>query len=289
MTQPTSIQTPKSLTELRSLDWFKTDPREFARHDDPEAIRRLGEDMRTRGQLQAVGATEDGRMIYGHGRHLSAASVGIKFLETKLFPASLSDTNFKLIRAAENLKRKELPAYRKWQLCADLLSGNPDWQLKDLAEALCLDPSMVTRLVSPGKCIEAVQQALRDDKIGISDCYAISKRPESEQAALLALKLSGASRDTVEKAGRKAPKGNAAIVKLARVKCLLPSGVAIVASGEALSLDDLIESLAEAQREAKKARDQGLDAKTFQAVMRGKAKRLSRGEVRASTHNSNRK
>ena len=41
---------------------------------------------------------------------------------------------------------------------------------------------------------------------------------------------------------------------------------AIVASGEGLTLDDLIESLGEAQREAKKAREQGLDARTFQAV-----------------------
>jgi ParB family chromosome partitioning protein len=49
--------------------------------------------------------------------------------------------------------------------------------------------------------------------------------------------------------------------------------VCIVASGNGLSLDDLIESLGEAQKEAKKARDQGLDAKTFQAVLRDKSKK----------------
>ena len=47
----------------------------------------------------------------------------------------------------------------------------------------------------------------------------------------------------------------------------------IVASGQALTLDDLIESLGEAQREAKKAREQGLDARTFQAVLRDKARK----------------
>ena len=40
-----------------------------------------------------------------------------------------------------------------------------------------------------------------------------------------------------------------------------------------MSLDDLIESLGEAQKEAKKAREQGLDAKTFQAVMKEKSKK----------------
>ena len=53
---------------------------------------------------------------------------------------------------------------------------------------------------------------------------------------------------------------------------MLPSGVTIVASGAHLSLDEFIESLAESQREAKKAREQGLDARTFQSVMRDKAR-----------------
>jgi len=39
-----------------------------------------------------------------------------------------------------------------------------------------------------------------------------------------------------------------------------------------LSLDDIIEALTEAQKEARKAREQRLDAKTFSAVMRDKAK-----------------
>jgi len=131
---------------------------------------------------------------------------------------------------------------------------------------------MVTRLLSPSKCIEAAQAALCEGKIGISDCYAISKLPADEQAGLLAKKLSGASRDAIEQAGRKQRTAPAA-VKVTRIKAVLPSGVSIVASGEGLSLDDLIESLGEAQREAKKAREQGLDAKTFSAVLRDKARK----------------
>jgi ParB family chromosome partitioning protein len=268
MKSPTS----NPITEHRPLDWFKTDDKELGRHDDPDAIRRQGEDMLAKGQLQPVAATEDGRMIFGHGRWLSAKAIGIKTLETRIYPASLPETQFKLIRAAENLHRKELSSYRKGLLCADLMRCNSDWQLKDLAEHLHLDPSMLTRLLSPSKCIEAAQHALRDGKIGISDCYAISKVPEGEQAALLAMKLAGASRDAIEHAGRTRRTRNVPAVKLSRVKCPLTSGVVIVASGEALSLDDLIDALGEAQKEAKKAREQGLDAKTFQAVMRDRAK-----------------
>ena len=259
--------------EHRPLDWFKPDQRELARHDDPDEIRRLGEDMRANGQLQAVGATEDGRMIFGHGRYLAGPLAGFKTLEVKLWPASLPDTQFKLIRASENLQRKELKGYQKWLLCADLMACNPTWHMKDLAEKLHLDPSMLTRLLSPSKCIPAWQDALKAEKVGVSDCYAASKLPPEEQAELLALKLSGASRDTIEQAGRKSRNGQATAVKVARVRCQLPSGVQIVVSGEGVSLDDAIEALGEAIKEMKKAREQGYTAKTFAAAMKDKSKK----------------
>src|ERR1700747_3321288 len=127
----TMTQVVKTLaTECRPLDWFKTDAGQLARHDDPEKIRLRGLDMLANGQLQPVGATEDGRMIFGHGRWLAAKAAGIKTLEGRLFPASISDTQFKLIRAAENLHRKELTGYQKSVLCAELMAGNPTWQMK---------------------------------------------------------------------------------------------------------------------------------------------------------------
>ncbi len=217
-----SSQTKPLSIEHRPLDWFKPDQRELDRHDDPDEIRRLGEDMRANGQLQAVAATEDGRVIFGHGRYLAAPVAGFKTLEVKLWPATLPDTQFKLIRASENLQRKELKGYQKWLLCADLMACNANWQLKDLAEALHLDPSMLTRLLSPSKCIPAWQEALKAEKAGISDCYAASKLPPEEQAELLALKLSGASRDTIEQTGRKKRAMAAPAVRLSRVKIAMP-------------------------------------------------------------------
>src|SRR6266567_7620672 len=104
----------KLATECRPLDWFKTDAGQLARHGDPEKVRLRGLDMLAHGQLQPVGATDDGRLIFGHGRWLAAKAAGIKTLEVKLYPASLSDTQFKLIRAAENWQRSELTGYQKW-------------------------------------------------------------------------------------------------------------------------------------------------------------------------------
>ena len=264
--------TPSPVTETRPLDWFKTDARELARHDDPDIIRRHGADMLTNGQFQAVGATEDGRMIFGHGRWLAAQSAGIQTLEVKLFPSTLTDTQFKLIRAAENLQRKDLTGYQKWLLCSDLLRDNAAWQLKDLAEHLHLDPSMVTRLLSPSKCTEAAQNALRAGTIGISDCYEFSQESPDRQAELLRMKLTGASRRAIKDVRRKHRDAAAGAVTVSRVKIAMPHGAAVVVSGRGLSLTGVVELLAETLKEARKAAEQ-YDVKTFQNMMKDKAKK----------------
>lgn len=268
MPQPIPITT----TETWPLDRFKPVERELARHSDPDTILRLGDDMLAKGQLQPVGAMSSGVMIYGHGRWLAALKKGILVLEVKVYAESLSETLVRLIRAPENLHRKDSTGWQKFTLCSDLMCGNPSWQMQDLAKALNQDPSSITRILSPAKCTEAWQNALRDGKVGVSDCYAASKLPHSQQAGLLALKLSGATRDQIEEAGRKvrAPKVDA--VKLSRVTCPLAGGVKVTVAGAEMTLEDLIEALQSALEAARKANRDGLDVRTMERVLRDKAK-----------------
>lgn len=267
-------QPAKRAVETWPLDRFKPDQKELDRHDDADEVRRLGQDMQANGQLQPVGATEDGRIIFGHGRWLAAKSAEIKALEVKVFPASLSDTQFTLIRAAENLQRKDLTAYRKWLLCADLMCGNPTWQMKDLAEALHLDPSMVTRLLSPSKCIEAAQNALREETITLRDCYALSQLSPEDQVGLLSLRLSGkATLAEVEERSRqkRQPAKPEDKVRLSKIKCPMQGGVVQV-TGDDLSLSDMIGLLTELLKQARKSADEGCDAKAFMALLAARMK-----------------
>lgn len=257
----------------KPLGWFKIAPQARKQFDEAE-LRLLGESLRVK-QLQPVLAKPDGTLIAGERRYRAAKLVGLPTLDVVITEEPLTDTQLKVIQLTENVHRADLTGFEKWQACAELQQLNPDWMAKDLAEHLKLDPSMVTRLLSPGRCIKAVQEALAAGKLGISDCYAISKLAEDGQAELLALKLSGASRDAIEQAGKKKRNGDKETVRLARVKCVLPSGVQIVVSGEGISLDEVIEAMGEAQKEAKKAREQNLDVKTWQSVMRDKAKAAS--------------
>ena len=253
----------------RPVEWFKTS-RQVREVKEDADLRLLGESLKER-QHQPIVARTDGTVIAGHRRLLAAILVGKPTLDVIITDEDLSDSQIKQIQFGENIHRKDMSGYEKWVACVELLGMNSGWQLRDLAGYIHLDPSSCTRLMSPSKCIGEVQDALKDGKIGISDCYAISRLPEGDQAGLLALKLSGATRDQLENSVRKKRNGTPA-VRVSRIKCPLPSGSVVQVSGAELSLDDMISAIVELLKEMKRASEQGLDAKTFQSVMRDKAK-----------------
>jgi hypothetical protein len=135
---------------------------------------------------------------------------------------------------------------------------------------------MVTRLLSPSKCIPAVQDALAKGLVTIRDVYAISQLPDAaDQLGLLNLRLApGGKLADLELQSRKARKpSNGTCVKVTRIKCDVPGRKATVTvTGAALSLEDMIETVQDLLKEAKKASDQGIDAKVFEKMCRAKAK-----------------
>ena len=227
---------------------------------------------RQHGVLVPLLIKPDGTIIDGERRWRAAQRKGIKELPVIITEVA-SDKDLRGIQLATVFHRSDLSGYERWMACSELMCMNPGWQMKDLAEFLHLDPSMGTRLLSPSKCIPAVQEALKQGQCSVSDCYAISKLDPKDQPGLLALKLSGASRDQLEQAGRKSRNGGQATVRVQRVKCVLPSGVSVVVAGEGVSLDESIEALGEVIKEMKRARDLGYTAKTFAAAMKDKSKR----------------
>jgi ParB family transcriptional regulator, chromosome partitioning protein len=256
--------------DKKPVSWFKARPQARKRFDDAE-LRRLGESLKVR-QLQPLVCLPDGTIIAGERRYRAAVLCGIAELEVKIIDDPVTEAECKRLQFTENMQRQDLTGYEQWQGCVELMHLNPGWTQKQLAEQLHLNPSMVMRLLSPSKCIESVQAAFAEGKIGISDCYAISRLPEAEQSAALGMKLNGASRDELASHARRQQSGGKPAVRTSRVKCALGGGVSIVVAGDSLGLDEVIEALGAAQKEARKARDQNLDVKTFSAVLRDRAK-----------------
>jgi ParB/RepB/Spo0J family partition protein len=237
----------------------------------------LAESMVKEGQLQPIGLLADFSLIWGFRRHAAAMlRQEITHLWAAIFDQAVTEQQFLLMRATENFHRLELTPWERYQTAEELLRLNPSWKSVDLAAHLHLDAGTITRLLSPGRCIPAVQDALKSGAVGISDCYAISRAStEHEQHELLAAKLNGASQDEVQRQVRMARNGNGKpAVKVSRVKCAMPSGVIVTLTGEGegMTLADVIETLSELLKEARRANDQGLDSKTFSAVMRDKSK-----------------
>ena len=255
---------------FKPLGWFKVGP-QARKHFEEADLRQLGESLKVK-QLQPVLAREDGWLIAGERRLRAATLVGLPELMVIITDEPMTELQLRIFQLSENLHREDLRDSEKWQACAELLFLNQRWTNKDLAAQLKLSESTVTKYLSPSKCIPEAQKALEQGQIGITAAYEISRAPAEQQAELLRLKLSGTSRDGLAEHVRKQKRDSSPQVRVKRIACPLPSGVGIVVSGEELSLHDLIEALGEAQKEAKKARDQGLDAKTFSAVMKDKAK-----------------
>lgn len=257
--------------ETKPLSWFKVAP-QARRHFDESELRQLGESLKVK-QLQPVLARPDGLLIAGERRFRAASLVGLADLQVVISEEPLTESQLRIFQLTENLHRADLRDCEKWRACEELVRLNPGWGNKDLAAHLKLGESTVTKYLSPSRCIPEVQDALEAGRIGVTAVYEISRAPADQQAELLQMKLSGTSRDGLADRVRKQKSQSVPQVRVKRIACPLPSGASVVVSGEELSLDDLIEALGDAQKEAKRAREQGLDARTWQSVMRSKAKK----------------
>lgn len=253
----------------KPLPWFKTNPQVRKSFDEAE-LSRLGESLKVR-QLQPVLCQPDGTLIAGERRYRAAKLVGLATLEVKIADETLSEPEVRRWQLVENMQRSDLKAIEQVDGLEELARLNPGMSNKELAELLHIDPSMVTRLRSVARCIPTVRNALSAGTIGISDAYALSKcSTQEEQAALLSLKLAGASRNSIEQAGRKTRKGTVTAVKMSRVKIAMPKGATVVVSGDELCMAEVVELLAETLKEARKAADQ-YDVKTWVSMMKDKA------------------
>lgn len=186
--------------EMRLREWFKPDPNQPRKKTVAEELDRLGDDMLARGVLVPLLARlegDHGIIIDGWRRWLAAMRKGIKELPVIITDKALTPTEIRGIQIATAIHRSDLSGHEKAMACNELRIMNPEWQLQDLADFLHQSPPTITKLLSVQKCSPAWQQALAAGRVTVGDCYAASSLPEAEMAALLALKLSGASRDDI--------------------------------------------------------------------------------------------
>lgn len=215
----------------------------------------------------------DGTLYDGNRRHAGLELVERLDVEVDICVTDelLTTDQVVEIQLVSAIHRSDLSAYDK-AVAKRSIKAARKVNNTQLAEVLCIDSSLVTRYLSVFECIQPVQEAAKAGKLGVSDWYALSKLPPDEQPALLEMKLNGASRDTLERHGRKRRNGTTTAVKVSTIKVSLAGGLSVVIRGEGIDLEQGIEALVEAAKEGRKARDQGLDARTWSKVMEQKSK-----------------
>lgn len=180
--------------------------------------------------------------------------------------------------------------------CKEWMEHNPNATVKELAEKIDRDPSMLTRLNALWKTNPAVVKAAEEGKIGPKAWYQISLLPAEEHSALLEMYLSGMSsgqitdlirqkrqdalaghtaetREDLVKQAAEEKRSTTLTGKVNKVKCVLTSGFQVTVTGDGVSLETSIDALNETIKEMKRARELGYTAKTFAAAMRDKAKK----------------
>jgi len=261
-----------SILTSKPLDFYKPDPGNPRKSAPIEELRELRDSL-VKKQLIPLLAKPDGILIDGW-RRWSAAMLDGKpeLLDVIITDEPLTPAQIKEIQLVTALHRADLKPYEQYLGCRDWLALNPGSTAKDLAARIDRDPSTLVRILALSRCVQPVQQAAAEGKLGPSEWYAISKVPDTEQQAMLAAKLAGASRDQLEQQGRKLRNGDTETIKVNRLKIPLgPQGRSVTVAGTNLSLDDAIEILQETLKLARKAQSDKLDGKTWVQVMRKKA------------------
>jgi hypothetical protein len=254
------------VTKRVRIDSLKPKVSQIARHG-AEQIQFRAEDMEKNGQHQPIGITDDGRIIFGHGRYLSAKLLGWEEMDAKVY-SGLTESQFIIIGAGENLHKQDITGYQKFELVNGLKQLNPTWKNVDVAKAFSVAEGWICQLLMVEKAIPPLFEAFKGGHISITDTYEIARHPVEEQHRLWTAKQNGASRETLRGAARQRKAGK---TKSSNAKIPLKDGQLVVRRKN-LDMDKLIASLEECLLFAKEDAASGFDIKTFERMMGDRAK-----------------
>jgi ParB family chromosome partitioning protein len=246
------------------------------RQDEAE-IRSLAASLRQRQWMPIIVREPELIVLDGNRRLAAAPLAGIETLFGIPVTQELAPKEINRLIAQLDIRHEAFGNRARGQLWRTIREEN-GWTNLQLAEELGVSAGLLTKVFGNLDNPEEIQRLVEAGTLGLRDGYYLSRIEDIAERLRIAQELAAGrlkpdGLPAMVRKGRQPGNGQQPVVRACRINCPLPSGVNITVSGEGLSLDELIESLGEAQKEAKKARDQGLDAKTFSAVMRDKAKK----------------
>lgn len=248
-------------------------PRGERERVDEKRAREIGASLKNTGQFQTVLLRSDYTLVFGLHRVVGSEYEGLEEIWAWISDELLTEADMGSIRFIENNQRRVMSDKEKALRCRDQAEMMKGATNKEVAESLEITEPQFSDYMSPWGCCQQLQDAFMNGEGGLKLTTAARRVSPEQQLDMLAALRAGATRDQLEAMSRRLRRGtttDTAPTKRVRLKL---GDRSVVIAGPELSIGTAIDILTETLRQAKKARDEGLDVKTFEKVLTAKAKK----------------
>jgi ParB family chromosome partitioning protein len=184
---------------------------------DPEALERLAESMKARGQLQPIRVRwDEGRGAYvivaGERRWRAAVKAGMTLMTCVIHEGPVAPGDLLALQLVENMLREDLRPIDQAKAFKSLMSFN-GWSVRQLARELAIDHTGVIRALALLDLPEDVQASVEQGALPPATAYELSKVKDAGAQADLAARVvaEGLSRaetaEAVHRAAGRSAKG----------------------------------------------------------------------------------
>ncbi|MBI3861100.1 MAG: ParB/RepB/Spo0J family partition protein [Planctomycetia bacterium] len=201
-----------------TIDHVMADPDQPRVEFSEESLDRLAQSIRDKGQLSPIRVRWSDELtrwiiVSGERRWRATKRAGLSTIECYFHEEELDRSEILEQQLIENLLREDLQPLEEAKAFASLMEMN-GWTGKQVAEALRIAPSQVSRGLALLKLHPDVQAQVAAGEISARSAYEISKLPDPEQQRRLAEQTAAkkythadAARAVRQRKGQRAPMG----------------------------------------------------------------------------------
>jgi ParB family chromosome partitioning protein len=173
-----------------ALGQIVPDPDQPRAEFSEEALERLALSIREKGQLSPIrvrwsDALEKWIIICGERRWRATQRAGLSEIDCYFDEGELTHSEILEQQLIENCLREDLQPIEEAEGFASLMKLN-DWTGKQVAEALRVNPTRISRAIALLKLPDAIQEKVATGAISSRSAYEISKLPNPETQSALA-------------------------------------------------------------------------------------------------------
>ena len=170
------------------LDRIARDPNQPREEFDPEALLRLADSLKERGQLQPIGVRWDEALgvymiVFGERRWRAAGMAGLLTVNAMVMEGAISPDDLIVVQLVENAVREDLRPIEQARAYRKLMDAK-GWSTRQVARELAVDQARVVRALALLDLPEVVQEQVEQGAITPTTAYEISKAAPDRQEEL---------------------------------------------------------------------------------------------------------